>query len=191
MRKYGTKWSLQNKEVREKGKQTWQETLGTTHPLKSQKIQEKKKQTCLNTLGVEHQFMLTDVQKKCKTTKVIKYGTEHVMQNAEISERQSKNAFRLKTYTFHCGNTIQVQGYEPLLLDILVKQGYTFEDIIDKSPIGCGIVCYTYNVESTTTRCSSSESFIVGGNKVLRMSTERFSNNLQSTAATRSSWCSL
>ena len=52
------------------------------------------------------------------------------MQNAEISERQSKNAFRLKTYTFHCGNTIQVQGYEPLLLDILVKQGYTFEDII-------------------------------------------------------------
>lgn len=52
------------------------------------------------------------------------------MQNAEISEKSSKNSYNLKEYSFPCGNIIQVQGYEPFLLDILVKEGYTFDDII-------------------------------------------------------------
>jgi len=40
---------------------------------------------------------------------------------------------KLKTFTFPCGNTMKVQGYEPFLLDILVHtEGYTFEDILTK-----------------------------------------------------------
>jgi hypothetical protein len=61
---------------------------------------------------------------------LIKYGVEYPMQNAEISEKSYKNAYKLKGYTFPCGNIIQVQGYEPFLLDILVKDGYIFNDII-------------------------------------------------------------
>ena len=69
---------------------------------------------------------------KSKQTCLDKYGVEYPQQNAEVSERCSKSAYKRKLYTFPCNNTIQVQGYEPLLLDILVKEGYTFEDIITK-----------------------------------------------------------
>jgi hypothetical protein len=65
-----------------------------------------------------------------KNNCLIKYGVEYPMQNAEINEKSSKNSYKLKEFTFPCGNTIQVQGYEPFLLDILVKDGYTFDDII-------------------------------------------------------------
>jgi hypothetical protein len=151
--KYGVKWSLQSKEVRDKGKETWGKTLGVSHPLKCKKVQEKKKETCLEKYGVEHQFNLQEVQDKCKNTMLDKYnttnvmlldeiknkykdtcmskfGVEYAMQNSKISEKQLKNCYNLKSFTFSCGNIVQVQGYEPFLLDILVKDGYTFSDII-------------------------------------------------------------
>ena len=37
---------------------------------------------------------------------------------------------KLKQYTFPDGVKIDVQGYEPFLLDILVKEGYNSSDII-------------------------------------------------------------
>ena len=57
------------------------------------------------------------------------------MQNAEFFEKVSKNSYKLKEFNFPCGNTIQVQGYEPFLLKNLVEEGYTYEDIIDKAHI--------------------------------------------------------
>jgi len=153
LEKYGVKWSLQSKEVRDKGKETWEKTLGVTHPLKSKKIQEKKKETCLEKYGVEHQFSLQEIQEKCKNTMIhkynttnvmilpeiknkhketciLKYGVENAMQNSNISQKQLKKSYNLKSYTFPCGNIIDVQGYEPKLLDILVNDGYTYSDII-------------------------------------------------------------
>jgi hypothetical protein len=54
------------------------------------------------------------------------------MQNAEFAEKASKNAYNPKEFKFPCGNTIQVQGYEPFLLKNLVEEGYIYEDIITK-----------------------------------------------------------
>jgi hypothetical protein len=54
------------------------------------------------------------------------------MQSGEVAEYQLQKSYKLKSYTFPCNNTIQVQGYEPFLLNILVKKGYTFEDIVTK-----------------------------------------------------------
>jgi hypothetical protein len=45
-------------------------------------------------------------------------------------KKQSKNSYKLKTYIFPCGNIAIVQGYEPFLLEILIKEGYTYNDII-------------------------------------------------------------
>jgi hypothetical protein len=57
---------------------------------------------------------------------------EYPMHNPEVADKQLNKSYKLKSYIFPCGNTIQVQGYEPYLLDILVKEGYVFEDIITK-----------------------------------------------------------
>ena len=82
---------------------------GTEYPMQSQKIKDKSKQTNL-----------------------LNYGFEHPMQNAEYSEKASKNAYNPKEFKFPCGNTIQVQGYEPYLHKNLVEEGYAYEDIIVK-----------------------------------------------------------
>jgi hypothetical protein len=54
------------------------------------------------------------------------------MQNAEFAEKQSKKSYKLKEFKFSCGNIIKVQGYEPYLLELLVNQGYSFDDIKTK-----------------------------------------------------------
>jgi hypothetical protein len=69
---------------------------------------------------------------KVKQTSILNYGVEYPMQNAEFSEKQSKNAYKLKEFNFPCGKTIVVQGYEPILLKSLVEEGYIYEDIIVK-----------------------------------------------------------
>jgi hypothetical protein len=42
------------------------------------------------------------------------------MQFGEVAEYQLQNSYKLKEFNFPCGNTIQVQGYEPFLLKNLV-----------------------------------------------------------------------
>lgn len=48
-----------------------------------------------------------------------------------------------KTYTYPYGATINVQCYEPFLLDILVANGYTHQDIITKRN-EVPVIWYTY-----------------------------------------------
>jgi hypothetical protein len=98
----------------------------------SDEIKNKIKKTCLEKYGVEYATQSQEVKDKYKQTCLEKYGVEYASQNAEVSEKQSHNSYKRKLYTFPCNNTIQVQGYEPLLLDILVKDGYRFDDIITK-----------------------------------------------------------
>ena len=70
--------------------------------------------SCTNTLRII----------KTRKTCSLLYNVVNVSQIA-----YAKPSYNLKNYTFPCGTTIQVQGYEPFLLDILVKEGYTFNDI--------------------------------------------------------------
>ncbi len=115
-----------------KVKQKSLDKYGVEHFTQVKEIKDKVKQTCLNKYGVDCVLQSEQVKMKSKQTCLDKYGVEYPQQNAEVSERCSKSAYKRKLYTFPCNNTIQVQGYEPLLLDILVKEGYTFEDIITK-----------------------------------------------------------
>jgi len=69
---------------------------------------------------------------KNKATNLERYGVEHPMQNAEVSEKASKNAYKLKQYTWPSGAIINVQGYEPYALDELLREGITEDKILTK-----------------------------------------------------------
>jgi hypothetical protein len=136
--KYGVECPMKSQEVKDKSKQTCIERYGA---MKSQEAKDKSKQTCLNKYGVEYAVQSQEVKDKMKTTCIERYGVEFAFQSQEakdkfkqtcISEKQSKNAYKFKQFNFPCGNTIQVQGYEPFLLKSLVEKGYTYEDIIVK-----------------------------------------------------------
>ena len=152
---FGVEHSLQSQEIQDKVKQTCIERYGVVHPSQSQEIKDKKIKTCFNNFGVEnpaqsqevkdksrqtcierygvaHPLQSQEIKDKVKQTCIKKYGVENLSQNPEIFEKALKNSYNIKEFTFPCSNIIQVQGYEPFLLDILVKEGYTFEDIIVK-----------------------------------------------------------
>jgi|UniRef100_A0A6C0JP22 hypothetical protein len=128
----GVPYPSQSQEVMDKMKQTCFNNLGVSHPSQSQEVRDKSKETCFKNFGVPYPFQSQEVRDKSKQTCLERYNVENPMQDAELSEKASKKSYKLKEFKFICGNTIQVQGYEPFLLDILVKEGYTFEDILTK-----------------------------------------------------------
>jgi hypothetical protein len=132
IQKYGVIHQMYIPEVKSKIKQTCLDRYGVEHNSQSQQIKEKKIHSCLFNYGVSYPQQSQIILKKSIKTCKERYGVERPAQNAEISEKQFKNSFKLKPFKFPCNNTIQVQGYEPLLLDMLVKEGYTFDDIITK-----------------------------------------------------------
>jgi len=130
MKTYGVKNASQVQENKNKKEQKAIEIYGVKNISQSNIIKNKKIEKSLHKYGTEHVFQSQEVKDKSKECSLNKYGVEYPMQNAEVSEKSSKNSYKLKDFIFPCGNIIQVQGYEPFLLDIFVKDGYTFDDII-------------------------------------------------------------
>ena len=51
------------------------------------------------------------------------------MQNEEIMQKISKNAYKLKEFEFPSGNKIKIQGYEPFAIKELLEN-YNENDIL-------------------------------------------------------------
>jgi len=130
--RYGVAHPSQLQYFKDKSRQTCFNNFGVEHPAQSQEVKDKSRQTCIERYGVAHPLQSQEIKDKVKQTCIKKYGVENLSQNPEIFEKALKNSYNIKEFTFPCSNIIQVQGYEPFLLDILVKEGYIFEDIIVK-----------------------------------------------------------
>ncbi len=121
---------MQCTKVKEKIKQTCLDKYGVECSLQSEEVRNKSKQTCLIKYGVECSFQSDEVKEKHKQTCLNKYGVEHPMHLAEIFDKSVKNSYKQKIFTFPCGETRYVQGYEPFALQILIENKYIAEDII-------------------------------------------------------------
>ena len=106
------------------------ENFNVYNIFQNEDIKNKIKEDNMANHGVEYSSQREDIKKKIEDTNVVKYGYKNPMQNPEIAERCMKASYYKKEYTFPCGKIVSVQGYEPLALDILVKEGYTSDDIV-------------------------------------------------------------
>ena len=61
-----------------------------------------------------------------------KYGCEHPMQNSEVAEKALQNSYKSKDYTFPSGRFEKIQGYEHFMLNDLLKENISADDIIVK-----------------------------------------------------------
>lgn len=104
IKKYGYKNVAQNKEVKEKIKNTYLKNYGD-HPKRIVEVQDKWKATCLE-----------------------KYGG-HPNQSPDVQAKSEKSSYKFKEYIFPSGNIVKYQGYENLALDHLL-QSYKEEDIV-------------------------------------------------------------
>jgi hypothetical protein len=91
---------------------------------------EKYKKTSLQKYGVEFTTQSKKVKDKIKQVCLEKYGVEHSSQHPDIAEKQSKNAYKSKIYTFPSGRIEKIQGYENFMLDELLENNISEDDIV-------------------------------------------------------------
>jgi len=108
-------------EIMEKVKETNLEKYGVEYVFQSQSVKEKIAATNLERYGVLNGGNSDQSREKAKQTMNERYGVDYAMQNSALREKQTVASYKTKSYTFPSGKTVQVQGYEPLALDILLK----------------------------------------------------------------------
>jgi hypothetical protein len=143
LEKYGCVNSAQAVHVKEKIKQTFDE-LYQGHPMFINTVKEKVKNTCIDRYG-GHPAKSDEVKEKTKSTNINKYGC-HPSQTVEVHNKLVHSSKSYKKYTLPSGKEINVQGYEPFALNILLKE-YNEEKIKTDR---CNIprINYNYNGEN-------------------------------------------
>ena len=82
-----SKCSNNDKNKKDKIKQTCLERYGVSNPSQSKKIQKKKEETCLNKYGVSNPSQSKKIQKKKEETCLERYGVEHPMKLDEVKQK--------------------------------------------------------------------------------------------------------
>jgi hypothetical protein len=118
MKNFGVKTVLM---LPEKMKKAIYDKYGVDNVSKLPYIRAKVENTMVKKFGKAFPLQNGILLEKYKNTNFIKYGYENPMQNADIAEKSSKNSFKIKKYTFESGNIINIQGYENITLDYLLK----------------------------------------------------------------------
>lgn len=129
--------------IRQKKIATCFKNHGTEYPIQSAELKTKMKQTMIGNIGVEFSQQSPIVREKTKQTCKKRYGVENPSQSAIIRNATIKSSFVAKIYTFPSGKLIQVQGYEPQALDLLLEQ-YNEEDIIAGDATKIPVISYSF-----------------------------------------------
>ena len=141
LERYGTENPMQNTIFKQKLKQSMIAKYGVENPMKNNEFKQKLRQTIIDRYGVEYISQLEEFKEHIKQISLKKYGTEHPSQSEEIKEKiRQTNLKRYGTeYPLHFvtkdfempdGSVIKVQGYEPIVLQMLLDIGYDQDDII-------------------------------------------------------------
>lgn len=132
-------------EIREKQKATCRKNHGVDYPFQATKIHDKIKVSNKEKHG--HEVWLQSITGRafmkekydseqflnCEAYKAIMielYGVEYPSQNPEILEKILRTSFSTKPFTFPSGRTENVQGYENICINYLLKKGINEENIV-------------------------------------------------------------
>lgn len=94
LKKYGAKCSLQNKEVKQKIKNTMVERYGVENPSQSEEIKKKKEDTCKSNYGVASPMQNAGVRDKMKSTYLAKTGYDNPFNNPECMEKAKQTSLQ-------------------------------------------------------------------------------------------------
>ena len=125
LKKHGVCRPNQNKNIVNKMKKTNNLKFGQDYVFESQYFTEK----ILQKYGVDNVMKLEQFKKMVKQTSNENWGVDYPMQASCIFERCKKATYKIKRYTWLCGNVSYVQGFEPLVLKELEANGYCFDDV--------------------------------------------------------------
>lgn len=134
--------------------------------------------------GVEHTLQRPDVRAKRAATMIKKHGHVHALQNPKLFQRMVSNSYRTKSYRLG-KRTVQVQGYEGLALDWILKNTR-----IKASDIACGpdVPSVPYTSSSGKSKTYHPDFFVPKHNLVIEVKSvytynSRLEQNLLKAAA--------
>lgn len=110
-------------DVKQKKIKKSEDRYGCSNISQAEEIKMKKKKTVQEHFGVDYPLQALSVIATARQTILEKYGG-HPMQVPEIAEKVFSKLYLRKSFTFPSGLEIQVQGYEPQALTLLVADGY-------------------------------------------------------------------
>lgn len=141
----------QTDESRQKGVDTCMEKYGVPSPNQAESVKAKKVETYISTLGVDNP-----------------------MKDPTIFQRCMDNAKSLKEYKMPSGTIRIIQGYEPQAHDILLKDGFTEEQII--SGRGSNIPIIDYLDDNGKSHRHYPDIFIPHQNRIIEIKSTRTFN---------------
>ena len=132
LEKYGVENPNQVNEIKQQAKNTCIEKYGCENPGQSEEIKKTMKATCIEKYGVDYAWQASHTKEKIKSTNNIRYGVDYPMQDSAIFEKMQISGKKVKEYIFASGKKVNIRGYEPFALDILLTK-YKEDDIIVSS----------------------------------------------------------
>lgn len=141
--RYGVDHAMQLEETIEKARTTNMENHGGVHNLNLPETRASAEAAFLekygNTIG-----NVPEMMQKTRDTNNEIYGCDYPFQNEEILRKALAESYGVKDYIFPSGRVEHVRGYEPFMINDILKEGIEEDDIIvgdSKIPI----VKYTIN----------------------------------------------
>jgi hypothetical protein len=113
----------------EKSRKTCLEKYNVDSYSKTKDFKERLKKTCIERYGVDYYCETDAFKEKSKQTSLKKYGVEYPQQSPIFNNVSYKT---WKKYTLPSGKIINLQGYEPSALNILLKDFEEDEIITQK-----------------------------------------------------------
>jgi len=129
--KYGVSNPFNLESSIKKRKQTWLDKYGVDNPIKLDATKDKRKQTWVDKYGVDNPTKNSEISDKRKATMRQKYDVEHNSQISTVHDAQQRCSS--KEFVFPSGNSFYVQGYEPIVIQQLLAEGYREEDLLLKN----------------------------------------------------------
>ena len=128
LNKHGVTSAFALRSTIDKRKQTWMDKYGVDNPIKTEAVKAKRKQTWMDKYGVDNPAKDPAVQDKREATCIEKYGVVHNSHDPAIFAKQQKRS--IKKFTLPSGTVVFIQGYEGRVIQQLLEQGYTEDDLV-------------------------------------------------------------
>lgn len=123
--KYNSDYHLSTDDYKKGLKKILMDKYGVDNISKLDIIKEKKRKKSINKTPKEKEL----IREKYRNTILERYGVNHLSQDSDFLENVLKKSFSHKSYRLPSGKVISLQGYEPNIMDYLLKY-YNEDDIL-------------------------------------------------------------
>jgi hypothetical protein len=110
-----------NFKMKEKLKEVIKNKYNVDHYSQTAEFKEKYRTRMQKQFGVDHYSQTTEFREKFKQTCLARLGVEHPMHDPDLLDIVLHKLHKFKDFTLPSGKIVKLQGYEPEVLEVILK----------------------------------------------------------------------